>query len=491
MTSTAAIIGGGVIGAGWAARFLLHGWNVRLFDPAPEVQARTAQVIDRARLALPGLGDVALPEAGQLSFHGLMSEAVAGADWVQESVPDRLELKQTLYQTLQDYMEPGVVLGSSTRSFTPTDLQAMSKRPEQIVVAHPVQPVYLLPLVELVGSDRNGAAVMARCVDVLEDIGMRPLQLRAEQPAHVSDRLAQALWREALWLIRDGIATTQEVDAAIRLGLGPTWAQSGPFEAARIAGAGADMARAMQAIAPELKAPWSRLTDVPDMDAALARRIAEQSEDPPGVADLAMLEDARDASLVAILRALRGRNQGAGAVLARGDARRRAEAGLASTYAEITSPEQPVPTVARAVPLDWLDYNGHMTEARYLEVFATATDQLMDLVGCDADYVASGKSFFTVETHIRHIDEVRAGAHLAVTTRVLAGAGKRMHLWHELRSGDRLLATGEHMLLHVDLETRRSCELTPVLAERLSRLAEAQATLPPPEGAGRHIGQGF
>jgi carnitine 3-dehydrogenase len=129
-----------------------------------------------------------------------------------------------------------------------------------------------------------------------------------------------------------------------------------------------------------------------------------------------------------------------------------------------------------------------MTEARYLHVFGDATDRMMILVGCDRDYVAAGQSFFTVETHIRHIDEVRAGAPLTVETRVLEGQGKKMHLWHELYSGDRLLATAEHMLLHVDLATRRSSPLTPLLADRLAVLAEGHAALPRPEGLARAVG---
>lgn len=487
MTRTAAIIGAGVIGAGWAARFLLNGWNVRVFDPEPAARDRLARVLDAARLSLPGLGDVALPPEGELTFPGLISETVRGADWVQESVPERIELKQKIYQALQANMEEDAILASSTSGFTPTELQAGSPRAGQILVAHPFNPVYLLPLVELVGSDRNDQATLDRAADTLSTIGMAPLRVRAEVPAHIADRLLEAVWREALWLIKDGVATTAEVDDAIRLGFGLRWAQMGLFETYRIAGGEGGMAHFLHQFGPALKWPWSKLTDVPDMDDTLITAIAEQSNAQSGAESIEGLEARRDRNLVGILRALGYTGSGAGEVLRAGDMRNLATSGIPETFEDI-DPAAPVRTISRAVPLDWIDYNGHMTEARYLHVFGDATDRMMILTGCDRDYIAEGQSFFTVETHIRHIDEVRAGAPLHVDTRVLEGQGKKMHLWHELYSGDRLLATAEHMLLHVDLKTRRSTPLTPVIATRLATLAEGHAALPKPDGLARAVG---
>jgi carnitine 3-dehydrogenase len=487
MTRTAAIIGAGVIGAGWAARFLLNGWNVRVFDPDPDARSRLMQVLDAARLALPGLGDVALPPEGELTFPGLISETVRGADWVQESVPERIELKQKIYQALQSSMEEGAILASSTSGFTPSELQAGSPRPGQILVAHPFNPVYLLPLVEVVASDRTVPEDVTRACDLLTSIGMSPLKVRAEVPAHIADRLLEAVWREALWLVKDGVATTGEIDDAIRMGFGLRWAQMGLFETYRIAGGEGGMAHFLHQFGPALDWPWSRLTDVPEMDDDLVIRIAEQSDAQSGTRSIAELEAQRDRNLVGILRALGYTGNGAGAVLQTADARNLATSGVPQRFEDI-DPAAPVRTIHRAVPLDWIDYNGHMTEARYLHVFGDATDRMMILVGCDRDYVAAGQSFFTVETHIRHIDEVRAGAPLTVETRVLEGQGKKMHLWHELYSGDRLLATAEHMLLHVDLATRRSSPLTPLLADRLAVLAEGHAALPRPEGLARAVG---
>src|SRR5690606_32090319 len=117
-------------------------------------------------------------------------------------------------------------------------------------------------------------------------------------------------------------------------------------------------------------------------------------------------------------------------------------------------PARPVETLRRAVPLDWTDYNGHMNEAKYLQAFGDATDRFMELIGCDAAYIAGGQSFFTAETHIRHIDEVLAGTLIRVETLCLDGQGRKMHLFHRMFDGDRLLATGEHLLVHVSLATR-------------------------------------
>ncbi len=475
MTRSAAILGGGVIGGGWAARFLLMGWNVRVFDPDPEAKRKIDAVLTNARASLPGLYDGALPAEGTLSFHDTISDAVTGADWVQESVPERLDLKRKLYQTAQAAMDEGAILASSTSGFTPSQLQACATRPDQILVAHPFNPVYLLPLVELVASDLN-RPLADRAADILTDLGMFPLKIRAEIDAHIADRLLEAVWREALWLVKDGIATTQEIDEAIRMGFGLRWAQMGLFETYRIAGGEAGMAHFLAQFGPALKWPWTKLMDVPDLTDDLVQTIAAQSDAQSGALTIRQLEAKRDANLVAILRALKAKDAGAGAVLKAVDARLVPDPG----------PEDaPLVTAQRTVPTDWTDYNGHMNEARYLHAFGEATDRFMDLIGADAAYIAAGGSYFTVETHLRHLAEAMAGDRLTITTQCLNGAGKKLHLFHEMRRGDTLLATGEHLLLHVSLDTRRTAPPQSPVAETLARIAAAHAALPLPEGAGK------
>ncbi|MEL6278958.1 MAG: 3-hydroxyacyl-CoA dehydrogenase NAD-binding domain-containing protein, partial [Pseudomonadota bacterium] len=148
-TRSAAIIGGGVIGGAWAARFLLNGWNVRLFDPDPEAERKMGEVLGNARRSLPMLYDRALPPEGALTHVATIAEAVADAAWVQESVPERLEIKHKAIAEIQDAIDPEAVIGSSTSGFKPSELQEGSTDPGQILVTHPFNPVYLLPLVEV------------------------------------------------------------------------------------------------------------------------------------------------------------------------------------------------------------------------------------------------------------------------------------------------------------------------------------------------------
>ena len=483
MTKTAAIIGGGVIGGGWAARFLLNGWNVRVFDPDPNCETVFAEVLGNARRSLPGLTDVALPEEGQISFHGSVAEAVAGAEWIQESVPERLDLKHKVMAEIQASSAPEAVIGSSTSGFKPSELQQGAPRPGQIMVCHPFNPVYLMPLVEVVPSPQTDEPLVEQAVALLAALGMYPLRVRKEIDAHIADRFLEAVWREALWLVKDGVATTKEIDESIRMGFGIRWAQMGLFETYRTAGGAAGMRHFMAQFGPCLEFPWTKLMDVPEFTDELVDLIADQSDAQSGHLSISELLRARDDNLVALLRALKGQDWGAGAVLNAQDAARKGP-GL-----ECMDLGQPLPTGRRAVPLDWTDYNGHMNEAKYLQAFCDATDRFMELVGCDADYIATGGSYFTAETHIRHVDEVHAGALIDIRTRLLGGTGKKMHLWHEMYEGERLVATGEHFLLHVDLETRRPSEPKAEIIAAMKAVTDGQAGLPAPEGAGRHVGQ--
>ena len=478
MERTAAIIGGGVIGGGWAARFLLTGWNVRVFDPDPEAERKVREVLGNARRSFPGLSDRAPPEEGQLSFHETMSEAVEGAAWIQESVPERIELKRKVYQTLQAHSSSAAIIGSSTSGFKPSELQVRATDPARIVVTHPFNPVYLLPLVELVTTGKNPPDVIAFAKETLTSTGLYPLHIKKEIDAHVADRFLEAVWREALWLIKDGIATTDEIDNAIRYGFGLRWAQMGLFETYRVAGGEAGMKHFIAQFGPALEWPWTKLMDVPELTDELVETIASQSDAQSGMHSIRELERIRDTNLVSILRALKAQDWGAGALL------------NAAEPPQLTPDlSKPICTVDRAVPLDWTDYNGHMNEARYLQVFGDATDRFMEIIGCDDDYIASGGSYFTAETHIRHLDEVHAGARIRVETLCLLGEGKKMHLFHSMYEGDRLLATGEHMLIHVSLETRRASPPSEAIAATLGEIADAHAGLPRPDGIGAAIGR--
>ncbi|MEM8654025.1 MAG: carnitine 3-dehydrogenase [Pseudomonadota bacterium] len=485
----AAIIGGGVIGGGWAARFLLNGWDVRMFDPDPDAEAKMAPVLAQARRALPSLTDVALPDEGRLSFHSDLSEAVRDVAWIQESVPERLEVKHKVLAEVQAACPADAIIGSSTSGFKPSELQEGAARPGQIMVCHPFNPVYLMPLVEVVPSPQTDGALIQRAKATLSSLGMFPLHVRKEIDAHIADRFLEAVWREALWLVKDGVATTEEIDEAIRMGFGIRWAQMGLFDTYRTAGGEAGMRHFMAQFGPALQWPWTKLMDVPEFTDELVDLIAGQSDAQSGHMTIPEMLKARDDNLVGMMRALKANDWGAGAVMNAHEASLRVGTVLGARVDDLEDVSAPLLTVRRAVPLDWTDYNGHMNEARYLQAFGDATDRFMAMIGCDADYIATGGSYFTAETHIRHVDEVHAGAMIEVRTQVLAGAGKKLHLFHEMFEGDRLLATGEHFLLHVSLETRRPSEPAPQIVAALDQVAAAHAGLPVPEGAGRAVGQ--
>jgi len=262
--------------------------------------------------------------------------------------------------------------------------------------------------------------------------------------------------------------------------------QMGLFETYRIAGGEAGMRHFIEQFGPCLSWPWTKLMDVPELTDELIDQIADQSDAQSGAMSIRELERTRDNNLVTILRGLKAQDYGAGKLLNAQDVRVN---NLPQALDDIADLAAPVVTVKRAVPLDWTDYNGHMNEARYLQAFGDATDKLMALVGCDADYIASGGSYFTAETHIRHVDEVKAGTRIRVETQVLLGEGKKLHLFHRMLDDDRLLATGEHMLIHVSLETRKASEPDVRVAVPLARIAEAHAQLPVPEGAGAAVGK--
>lgn len=483
----AAIIGGGVIGGGWAARFLLHGWDVIAFDPHPDAGERIAEILANARLSLPALADVPMPAEGEVTLVRTIAEAVSTADWIQESVPEDLALKHAVLAEIQEHAPDAAIIGSSTSGFKPSELQRGAKLPGQILVAHPFNPVYLLPLVELVASPACSARTSGRAGDTLASIGMHALVVRNEIDAHLADRLMESVWREALWLVRDDVATTAEIDNSIRYGFGLRWAQMGLFETFRLAGGEEGMAHFMRQFGPALHWPWSRLTDVPELNEKLVQKIAEQSDAQSGQYSLRELERIRDRNLVGILRTLKERDWGAGTILNAHDrnlqTRVRAPA--------VADSSAPLRLLDLSVLPAWIDYNGHMTEYRYVQVFSDSCEALLRRVGMHDDYVAAGNSWYTAETHTQFFDEAGVDAPIYTTVQILAADSKRLHVFYRMHAGadDRLLATLEAMYLHVNIESGRVVAAGAAAAEQLLSVAAAHAALQKPEAAGRTVGQ--
>ncbi|MGB2163976.1 MAG: 3-hydroxyacyl-CoA dehydrogenase NAD-binding domain-containing protein, partial [Candidatus Puniceispirillaceae bacterium] len=317
MTSTdtcqlIAVIGGGVIGGGWVARCLLNGITVNLYDPDPNAPGKIDEIMINAKLAFGKLIDGPVPPQGKLHFTDSIASAVAKADLIIEAVPERLDIKQSVYRDIESAAAADTLIASSTSGILPSDLQDKMTTPDRLVVAHPFNPVYLLPLVEIVGGAKTSRAAIENAAHLFRQLGMHPLHVRTEIPAFIADRFLEAVWREALWLVKDGVATTAEIDDAIRYGFGLRWAQMGLFETYRVAGGEAGMAHFIAQFGPCLKWPWTKLTDVPELTDELVTMIADQSDSQSGAYSIRQLEQIRDDNLVAILRQLQTRDWGAG-----------------------------------------------------------------------------------------------------------------------------------------------------------------------------------
>jgi carnitine 3-dehydrogenase len=469
------LLGGGVIGAGWAARFVLNGCDVRLYDPSRDAAVRASRVLDDARTSFAQLTLAPLPAEGELRIVDSVEEAVAGADLIQESAPERIELKRGLLAQADRAAPPEALICSSTSGLRPSELQAEMSRPDRFCVAHPFNPVYLLPLVELCAGERTSPETIQGAAALFRSIGMQPLVVRSEIDGFVADRLLEALWREALWLVNDGVATVEEVDDAIRYGAGLRWAFMGTYLTYRIAGGEEGMRHFLRQFGPALEWPWTHLTNVPELTDELVEKIAAQSDAQAGGRSIRELERLRDRVLVRLLQALRVEETAAGGTLA---AWERELLGAAPPLSE------------RIVPPEWVDYNGHVHESRYLELFADATDTLLSGLGVDAGYLADGGSYFTVETHLSHLRQLEAGDRVHVTTQVLDSDEKRLHLFHVmLRDGESdPLATAEQMLLHVDTRSGRAAPVREPVRGKLAELTQQHGSLPRPERAGRSIG---
>ncbi|WP_158091722.1 3-hydroxyacyl-CoA dehydrogenase NAD-binding domain-containing protein [Bradyrhizobium canariense] len=479
---TVGLLGGGSIGGGWAARFVLNGIDVQLHDPAPGALERVQQQLENARRAYRRLTRVALPPEGRLSVADSIAEAVRGADLVQESAPERLDLKQQLLGAASRAAAPETLICSSTSGLRPSLLQVEMDRPERFLVAHPFNPVYMLPLVELCGGERTAPEALERAAEIYRGVGMHPLVVRKEVDGFIANRLQEAMWREALWLVHDDLATVQEVDDAIRYSFGLRRAIMGPF---RIAGGGGGMRRFMQQWGPMLKWPWSKLTKVPELTDAFLDKLAKQADDRGEKLSGLEIEQKRDDCYVALLQGLRSQGCGAGETVALW------EQGLRKPNLQIDDRCGPVRMPPAQMPSDWLDSNGHVNESRYLQLFSEATGTLERYVGVDSEYRSKCGAFYTVETHLFHLGELRAGDRAQVLTQVLGAQDKRLHVFHVLirEADDKPVAMAEQMLIHVDASSRRSAPVRGKVRERLLELAERHAKLPRPERVGASIRQ--
>jgi len=311
----AAVVGCGVIGAGWVSRLRLSGVDVTVFDLSPAVRTIIDEVHGNAAAAWHAL-DLFPTRVGRLSIADSVASAVADAELIIESVPERLEIKHATLLSIDDCSDSEAIIASSTSGFRPSALAEPLGHPERLLVGHPFNPVYLLPLVEVVAGAATSEAIVQQAMAIYRSLGMHPLRVRAEIDAHIADRLLEAVWREALWLVNDGIATTEEIDDAIRFGFGLRWAQMGLFETYRIAGGTGGMRHFIAQFGECLDWPWTKLMDTPELTDELIDTIARQSDEQSGHMEIRELERMRDKNLAAMLLALETNGWGAGRTIA-------------------------------------------------------------------------------------------------------------------------------------------------------------------------------
>ena len=485
---TIGVVGTGVIGAGWAVRALARGHDVVAWDPAPGASDRLGSAVRRAWPSAARLGLFPGADPSRLTWADSAEGLAARVDWIQESAPEDEEVKRPLIRSLAAHSGPEVVIASSSSGLLPTRLQDGCEHPERILIGHPFNPVYLLPLVEVVAGEQTSRAGMDAAVAHYDDLVMYPLVVRTEIEGYLSDRLQEALWREVLHLVNDGVATTRELDDAVSYGPGLRWAGMGTNLTFHLAGGEQGMRHMLRQFGPALKLPWTKL-EAPELTDELIEAVADGCEAQADGRSIDELERLRDDYVIGVMRSLRPLDLGAGRLIAEREARIHEASGV-STWATGDPVAAPLALYEAPVEPDWVDYNGHMSEWAFLTAFGWASDKLFRYIGIDEDYRAAGHSLFTVETHLNYLKEASLGDPLRFTTQVLGVDARRVHFFHAMEHAGtgELLCTTEQMLLHLDTDAGATTPILSGPAAALAAIADAHADLPVPPQVGRVMG---
>ncbi len=313
---TIGIAGTGLIGAGWAARALHRGIDVIAYDVSPAAKAKLKAQIKTAMPSLDALRGKP-KKKGKLSFTTDLAKMAAKAEFIHEAAPEREELKIKLFRDLDAVAGPDVVLSSSSSGFLPSRLQSQCARhPERVVIGHPFNPVYLLPLVELVPGDKTNAAALDRAHAYFEQVGMQVLRLKKEIDGYICDRLQEALWREALHILDKDVGTTGDIDDSIVYSAGMRWAFMGSFMTYHVGGGPGGMRDFIKQFDPTLELPWTDLK-FPKWNDALEKRLIEGTDKQAAGRSVAKIEAKRNAILVDMMKLFKKHKIGAGLVLER------------------------------------------------------------------------------------------------------------------------------------------------------------------------------
>ena len=299
-----AVIGAGVIGGGWAAHFLRFGMKVTVWDPDPEAEAKLRERLKTA--VWPKLERLGLKEGASLdnlSFAPTLAEAVANAEFIQENTPERLPIKIETFKQIDSACPKESIIASSTSGYLMTEMAVEVQHPERCVVAHPFNPPYLMPLVEVVAGKDTSEEAHDWSVEFYKSIGKQPLKLKKEVPGFVADRIMEAVWREILHMIDNDMASVYEIDAAVRYGPGIRWALMGPLTVLHLGGGEGGMAHLIHQFGPSLKAPWTFL-EAPELTDELANKVIDGCEEVTNGRSIRDLEEERDNLLIRMIELL-------------------------------------------------------------------------------------------------------------------------------------------------------------------------------------------
>ena len=312
---TIGLLGTGVIGAGWAARALHTGIDVVASDIDPKMEDWINEAVENALPSLQSLTEgISLPPKGKLTFTTDPISMSQQVDFIQENIPEVLDIKRKSLKSIAEVTNKEIIISSSTSGFMPTELQQGMLFPERFIVGHPFNPVYLCPLVEIVGGKQTSDKVKNIAKIFYESMGMHTLMLRKEVPGHISDRLQEAMWREILHALNDDIATTGELDESIVYGPGLRWSIMGMNQIYMIAGGKGGARHFIEQFGPALKWPWSHLK-APELSNEIIDRFVEGVEAQSQGKSIREMEKIRDECLVAIQKVLSKHNMGAGKTL--------------------------------------------------------------------------------------------------------------------------------------------------------------------------------
>ena len=269
-----AVIGIGVIGTGWIIRFLYNQKKIKVYDPNIEQKKNLLKEIKRVEPTLKKIYKKKINLSKQLEFSKSLKDAVENADLIQENAPENENLKKNLIKEISEYSKINSIIASSSSGLLPSKIQSKCKNPKRLIIAHPFNPVYLLPLVELVAGKKTDKKFINKANLFYSNIGMKTLILKKELPGYLSDRLQESMWRESLHIINEGYASTQDLDDAIIYGPGLRWSLMGTFLTFHLAGGKMGMAHMLEQFGPALKLPWTKLK-APVLSKSLKNKIIQ------------------------------------------------------------------------------------------------------------------------------------------------------------------------------------------------------------------------